>query len=140
MTLADPRELGKHVLEGLDPGFVQRVRLGDVLVAGHNFGCGSSREHAPIALKGAGVSCVIARGFARIFFRNAINIGLPVVVASEAVDAIKSGDSVAVDTDLGRIYVGDRVFEIQPLAPFINELIEAGGLQGFVRRRLGAMR
>ena len=140
MNLSDPQELGKHALEGLDPGFVQRVQPGDILVAGHNFGCGSSREHAPIALKGAGVSCVIAKGFARIFFRNAINIGLPIVIASEPVDAIESGDSVAVDTDQGRIYARNRAFEIQPLPPFINELIQAGGLQEFVRRRLGAPR
>jgi len=136
MNLADPRELAKHALEGLDPGFAQRVRPGDILVAGQNFGCGSSREHAPIALKGAGVSCVIARGFARIFFRNAINIGLAVLVAPDAVDAIRNGDRVTVDTEEGRILVRNEVFHVQPLPPFIQGLLRAGGLQEFVRQHL----
>lgn len=140
MNLSDPRELGKHALEGLDPAFVTKVSPGDILVAGRNFGCGSSREHAPIALKAAGVSCVVARGFARIFFRNAINIGLPIVVAPEAAEAIEDGERIAVDLDEGRIHTDSRVFDAQPLPPFVQELVGAGGLHEFVRRRLDSRR
>lgn len=136
MNLADPQELGKHALEGLDPGFVAKVKPGDILVAGRNFGCGSSREHAPIALKAAGISCVVAAGFARIFFRNAINVGLPVIVAPEAVAGIVDGQTIVVDIERGRITAGDRVYPMQPLPPFIQELIAGGGLEQFVRRRL----
>ena len=138
MNLSDPQELARHALEGLDPEFVTKVRSGDILVAGRNFGCGSSREHAPIALKAAGISCVVAKGFSRIFFRNAINIGLQVTIAPEAVDHIDDGQSIAVDTERGHIQVGEQVFAAQPLAPLIQDLIRAGGLKQFVRRRLAA--
>ena len=138
MNLSDPRELGKHALEGLDPGFVTKVQPGDILVVGRNFGCGSSREHAPIALKAAGISCVVAASFARIVFRNAINIGLPVIIAPDAVDHIHDGKPVTVDTNKGAINTGDRVFTTQPLPPFIQDLISAGGLAQFVRQRLAA--
>jgi 3-isopropylmalate/(R)-2-methylmalate dehydratase small subunit len=136
MNLAEPRQLAAHALEGLDPGFVSRVQPGDILVAGRNFGCGSSREHAPIALKAAGLSCLVAKSFARIFFRNAINIGLPVIVAPEAVERIADGQAIEVDIGLGQIRAGGQVFAAQRFPPFIQELIDAGGLDGFVRARL----
>lgn len=138
MNLSEPHLLAAHCLEGLDPGFVARVRPGDILVAGRNFGCGSSREHAPIALKATGLSCVVAKSFARIFFRNAINVGLPVITAPDAVDHVTDGQVVTVDTGLGRIEAGGRVFAVQRFSPFIQELIDAGGLEHFVRARLAA--
>lgn len=138
MNLADPQDLGKHALEGLDPGFVVKVKHGDILVAGRNFGCGSSREHAPIALKAAGISCIVAASFARIFFRNAINVGLPVLTAPEAVPYIADGAAIAVDTRRGQIRVGERVFAAQPLPPFVQDLLSSGGLEQFVRKRLSA--
>jgi 3-isopropylmalate/(R)-2-methylmalate dehydratase small subunit len=104
------------------------VQSGDVIVGGRNFGCGSSREHAPLAIKAAGVSCVIAESFARIFYRNAINIGLPIIESSEAARAIQDGDIVEIDFDTGKIKVGIQVFTVPPFPPFIQEIITAGGL------------
>jgi 3-isopropylmalate/(R)-2-methylmalate dehydratase small subunit len=138
MNLSEPQQLAAHCLEGLDPGFATKVRPGDILVAGRNFGCGSSREHAPIALKACGLSCVVAKSFARIFFRNAINVGLPVIVAPEAVDHIEDGQVVSVDVGRGRIVAGTRESAAQRFPPFIQELIDAGGLEHFVRARLAA--
>lgn len=130
---ADPKELAAHCMEDADSEFVKRVAPGDIVVAGTNFGCGSSREHAPIALKAAGIGCVIAESYARIFYRNAINIGLPIVEA--AVEA-GTGDDVEVDLDSGRIHnvTSGRWFEAKPLPPFMQELIQAGGLMPFVKR------
>jgi 3-isopropylmalate/(R)-2-methylmalate dehydratase small subunit len=128
--------LARHALEGLDPGFASRVHKGDILVVGRNFGCGSSREHAPIALKGAGISCLVAGSFARIFYRNAINIGLPLVVAPDAVEHINDGMTVTVDTTAGTIVVDNRTFVNRPVPPFIQRLMDNGGLEGFVRERL----
>jgi 3-isopropylmalate/(R)-2-methylmalate dehydratase small subunit len=119
-------------------GILRQVYEGDILVAGRNFGCGSSREHTPIALNGAGISCVVAKGFARIFFRNAINIGLPVVIAPLAVDVITDGQSITVDLAQGRIHADGQVFEAQPLPSFTQDLINVGGLEQFVRQRLAA--
>ena len=138
MNLSEPADLARHALEGLDPGFAARVRSGDVLVVGRNFGCGSSREHAPIALKAAGVSCVVGRSFARIFYRNSINIGLAVVIAPDAVEHIAGGMALTVDTGAGRITAGGRVFAIQPVPSFIQGLMDSGGLDRFVRERLAA--
>ncbi len=138
MNLTTPEDLAKHALEGLDPGFVARVKPGDILVAGRNFGCGSSREHAPIALKASGITCLVATSFARIFFRNAINVGLPVVIAPEAVEHIVDGARVGVDTSTGTIHASTQVFIAQRFPPFIQGLIDAGGLEGFVRQRLAA--
>ena len=130
LNTSDPAELAKHCLEDLDTGFVNRVQAGDILVAEENFGCGSSREHAPIAIKEAGVSVVVAKSFARIFYRNSINIGLPIMECAEAVDAIKQGDVVSIDTDTGLIsnVTTGESFQAQPFPPFICEIIEAGGL------------
>ena len=130
LTTTVPEELAKHCLEDLDPAFASKVEPGDILVAEENFGCGSSREHAPISIKAAGVSVVIAKSFARIFYRNAINIGLPIMECAEAVDGIKSGDRVAVDADTGTIknLTTGQVFHAQPFPPFIQEIIAYGGL------------
>lgn len=131
-----PAELAKHCLEDLDPAFVSRARPGDIIVAEENFGCGSSREHAPVAIKAAGVSCVIAKSFARIFYRNSINMGLPILECPEAVDAISDGDVVSVDADEGTITdeTTGRVFQAQPFPPFIQEIINDGGLVARTKR------
>jgi 3-isopropylmalate/(R)-2-methylmalate dehydratase small subunit len=139
LNTSDPAELAAHCLEDLDAGFVAKVQPGDILVAEENFGCGSSREHAPIAIKHAGVSVVIARSFARIFYRNAINTGLPIMECPEAVDGIGSGDKVTVDADAGVITneTTGAVFTAQPFPPFIREIIETGGLVERTRARVG---
>ena len=125
-----PKELATHCMEDIDKDFVNNVKAGDIMVANKNFGCGSSREHAPIAIKAAGVSCVIAETFARIFYRNAINIGLPIIECPEAAKAIEAGDEVEIDFDSGKIY--DRTkgteFKGQPFPEFMQKLIAAGGL------------
>jgi 3-isopropylmalate dehydratase small subunit len=131
-------ELAAHCLEDLDPGFVSAVKPGDIIVAGANFGCGSSREHAPLAIKGAGVSCVIAAGFARIFFRNAINVGLPVLVSAEAAAGAQPGDELTVDLAEGRIanLTRGEAYRAEPFPDFLTEIIAAGGLVEYTRRRL----
>ncbi|MGI6264908.1 MAG: 3-isopropylmalate dehydratase small subunit [Acutalibacteraceae bacterium] len=130
LNTADARELAAHCMEDIDADFVKNVRPGDVMVAGWNFGCGSSREHAPLVIKTCGTGCVIAKSFARIFYRNAINIGLPILECPEAADAIKAGDEVSVDFDTG--VITDRttggVFQAQPFPPFIQNIIQKGGL------------
>ncbi len=127
-------------MEDLDPTFSSRVEPGDIVVAEENFGCGSSREHAPVALKAAGVSCVIAKSFARIFYRNAINVGLAILECPEAVDAIADGARVSVDTEAGAITNLDTgaTFTAEPFPPFIAEIIEAGGLVERTRAKLAA--
>ena len=137
LNTSDPSELAAHCMEDLDPKFIERVRPGDVLVAGKNFGCGSSREHAPIALKAAGISCIIAQSFARIFFRNALNIGLPILESSEAVSSIREGDPVEVELDKGLIkdLSSGRTFNAQPFPPFMRDLIAEGGLLAYAAKR-----
>jgi len=139
LTSNDEKELGFHALEGLDPGFAEEVRHGDVVVAGRNFGCGSSREHAPLALRGAGVSVLVASSFARIFFRNAINTGLPVLVCPEAVEATETGDDLEIDVSSGTIFNATKGlrFAARPHPEFVLEIIERGGLVPWVRERLG---
>ncbi len=138
LTSIDPAELGKHCLEGLDPDFSKRVQPGDIIVAEENFGCGSSREHAPVAIKGAGVSGIIAATFARIFFRNALNIGLPIVESPEAAQRIEAGDTVEVDLTSGRIlnHTKGETYQAEPFPPFVQELVAEGGLVPYVARRL----
>lgn len=130
LNTIDKKELAAHCMEDLDPTFVNRVHPGDIIVAGWNFGCGSSREHAPIAIKESGVSLVIAKSFARIFYRNSINIGLPIVECPEAVDAIEEGHQLSCDMDRGIIcdLTNLREFKIQPFPEFIQQIILAGGL------------
>lgn len=137
LNTSDPVELGRHCLEDLDAGFVEKVKPGDIIVAEENFGCGSSREHAPISIKAAGVSVVIAKSFARIFYRNAINTGLPIMEAPEAVDGIKGGDKVTVDADSGVITneTTGQAYRAQPFPPFIKDIIEKGGLVESLKSR-----
>ncbi len=134
LNTSDSAELAKHCMEDIDKKFVQKVRPGDIIVAERNFGCGSSREHAPIAIKAAGVSCVIAATFARIFYRNAINIGLPILECPEAAAAIAAGDTVAVDFDTGVItdVTSGKTFQSEPFPPFMQKLIAAGGLPQYM--------
>ena len=140
LTTSVPEELAKHCMEDLDPEFVGKIDFGDIVVADENFGCGSSREHAPISIKAAGISVVIAKSFARIFYRNAINTGLPIMEAPEAVDGISDGDQVTVDADAGIIIneTTDTTFRAQPFPPFIKDIIEKGGLIPSVREKVGA--
>lgn len=137
LNTQNSQELAAHCMEDIDKSFVQRVRPGDVMVGGWNFGCGSSREHAPLCIKTAGISVVIAKSFARIFYRNSINIGLPILECPEAADAIAAGDTVAVDFDTGLITdeTTGRSFQAQPFPPFIQEIIAAGGLMNSIRSR-----
>ena len=138
LNTSDPAELAKHCLEDRDVDFVNKVPPGDILVAEENFGCGSSREHAPVCIKAAGVACVIAKSFARIFYRNSINIGLPIMECPAAVDAIKAGDKVAVDADKGVItdLTTGESFQVEPFPPFIAQIVAEGGLVNRTRRIL----
>ena len=140
LNTSDPAELAKHCLEDLDTSFVERVQPGDIIVAEENFGCGSSREHAPICIKAAGVDAVIAKSFARIFYRNSINIGLAILECPEAVDAIKQGDVVSIDADAGIITdeTTGETFQAEPFPPFIREIIEEGGLVNRWKKKLEA--
>jgi 3-isopropylmalate/(R)-2-methylmalate dehydratase small subunit len=142
LYLVEPEDLAKHCMEDIDAEFITRVKPGDIIVADTNFGCGSSREHAPIAIKAAGISCVIAKTFARIFFRNAINIGLPLLECEEAVDNIEAGDEVEVDLSTGEItnLKTGRAFTAKPYPDFMSELIAAGGLIEHTKQRLAARR
>ncbi len=136
LSTTDPAELGKHCLEDLDENFVKKVRKGDILVAGKNFGCGSSREHAVISLKAAGVAAVVAESYARIFFRNAINTGLPVFVSTETAK-IKNGDVIAIDARAGSIknLSTGATHAAEPLPPFVQKIIGSGGLISYVRKK-----
>ncbi len=138
LNLSTAAELAVHCMEDLDAAFVKGVKRGDIVVAGANFGCGSSREHAPLALKGAGVSCVIAKSFARIFFRNAINIGLPILECSAAVDGIRAGQTLEVELETGQICNRDtgQVFHAGAFPPFMLDLIRAGGLIEYTKEQL----
>lgn len=137
LNMKTPEELAQHVMEDADPTFPGKVRPGDVIVAQENFGCGSSREHAPLALKGAGVSVVIAKSFARIFYRNAFNTGLPILVSAQAADAIKEGDEVEVDLASGHIrnLTTGRAYQAEPLPEFMRRLVAAGGLLPYLKER-----
>lgn len=140
LNTSDPDVLAAHCMEDLDAGFTAKVAVGDILVAEENFGCGSSREHAPIAIKHAGIAGIVAKSFARIFYRNAINTGLPILESAEAVDGIRDGDEVAIDLGTGTIAdaTTGESWQARPFPPFIQEIIEAGGLIGATRRRIGA--
>ncbi|MFB3765272.1 MAG: 3-isopropylmalate dehydratase small subunit [Methanotrichaceae archaeon] len=135
LVINDPTELAQHLFEGLRPEMAVQSHEGDFVVAGDNFGCGSSREHAPLALKGAGISAIVAKSFARIFFRNAINIGLPLFICSE-VDKIKDGDPMEIDMANGVIYnlSSGESYKTSPLPPFLMEIVEVGGLIAYTKR------
>mgnify|MGYP005799012433 FL=1 len=136
LNTQDARELASHCMEDIDKTFVTRVQAGDIMVGGENFGCGSSREHAPLAIKTAGIDCVIAKSFARIFYRNAINIGLPILECPAASEAIAQGDTVSIDFDTGVItdVTTGQTFQAEPFPPFIQKIIAAGGLMNSLRQ------
>ena len=136
LNTASHKELAAHCMEDIDKDFVSRVKEGDIIVAEKNFGCGSSREHAPIAIKASGVSCVIASTFARIFYRNAINIGLPILECDAAAQEIQSGDDVEVNFDTGVItdHTTGKTYQAQPFPPFIQNIIKAGGLLNSIKK------
>ena len=138
LNTADPAELAKHCMEDIDGDFAKQVRQGDVITAGRNFGCGSSREHAPLSIKAAGVSCVIAKTFARIFYRNAINIGLPILECEEAAERIEKGDKITVDFAAGTIVnlTKNETYHAQPFPPFMQTIMASDGLINMTRARL----
>jgi 3-isopropylmalate/(R)-2-methylmalate dehydratase small subunit len=140
LNTSDPLELAKHAMEDADPEFVKKMQPGDFVVAGKNFGCGSSREHAPIALKAAGLSGVIAASFARIFYRNSFNMGLPIFESAEAAQALESGQEINVDLDTGVItdLSTGKKYPSRPIPPFMQELLADGGLMAFVKKQLEA--
>lgn len=137
LNSSDPKELALHCMEDIDKEFVNKVSAGDIIVAEKNFGCGSSREHAPIAIKAAGVSCVIAETFARIFYRNAINIGLPIIECKEAALEIKAGDEVEVNFDTGVITdkTTGKSFQGQAFPPFMHKIIDCEGLVNYINQK-----
>ena len=137
LNIADKKELAAHCMEDIDTNFVKVVNNGDVMVGGFNFGCGSSREHAPMVIKESGISCVIAKTFARIFYRNAINIGLAILECPEASEKIEAGDEVAVDFDTGVItnVTKNETYQANPFPAFIKEIIQAGGLMASIKQR-----
>ena len=137
LNVSDPDELAKHCMEDADPHFVEKVRKGDVIVGGENFGCGSSREHAPMSIKAVGVSCVIAKSFARIFYRNAINIGLPIFTSPEAAGVLEKGDSVEVNVNKGEISKAKqkKIYKAEVFPTFIKEIIRSGGLMAYAKKK-----
>lgn len=139
LILTDPHEIAKHAMEGIAPGFSSKISKGDVIVAGRNFGCGSSREHAPIALKYAGIGAVVAKSFARIFFRNSINVGLPVAECPEAFERVEEGDLVEVDLANGVFRDLTKGFELKitPYPEFLMDILKSGGLVQVLKKRFG---
>ena len=139
LNAPSPAELAKHCMEDIDAAFVNTVQPGDIMVGGWNFGCGSSREHAPIAIQASGVSCVIAASFARIFYRNAINIGFPILECPEAAEKIQTGDRVRIDLDTGVITdeTSGEQFQAVAFPPFIGKIIESGGLLSYLKEKIG---
>jgi 3-isopropylmalate/(R)-2-methylmalate dehydratase small subunit len=138
LNTSDPEELAKHLMEDADKDFRGKVKIGDIIVAGKNFGCGSSREHAPIAIKAAGIQAVIAKSFARIFYRNAFNIGLPIFESVEASEKIKEADLIGIDASNGIIknLTTNEEYKANPIPPFMQELISAGGLVEWTKKKL----
>jgi len=136
LNTSDPVELASHLMEDVDPKFGEKIKAGDIIVGGENFGCGSSREHAPIAIKYAGISCVVAKSYARIFYRNSFDMGLPIFESAEAVDEADQGDELIVDSDAGTIQNlrTGKTYKIQPIPPFMAQLIEAGGLMNYIKQ------
>ena len=139
LNTSDPAELARHCMEDADPTFPQKVSAGDIIVAGYNFECGSSRDHAPIALKAAGVACVVARSFARIFYRNAFNMGLPILECPELFEQVNQGDRIAVSLDDGTITIElqKTTVRAQPVPAFMQTLVKEGGLMHYVKKKAG---
>jgi 3-isopropylmalate/(R)-2-methylmalate dehydratase small subunit len=142
LVTTDPKELAQHCMETADPDFASKAKPGDFLIAGKNFGCGSSREHAPLSIKGLGLGLVIAESFARIFFRNCINIGMPILECPEAAQDAAPGDQLEVDLDKGQIknLTQGKTYTAQPFPDFMQQIIKAGGLMPYVQKRLTAQR
>ena len=138
LNVSTPEELARHCMEGIDPDFASAVQRGDIIVAGENFGCGSSREHAPLAVKESGIACVVAKSFARIFYRNAINIGLPILTCAQAVEEAEKGDQLTVDLRAGTItnLRTGRTYQTPPFPAFVMGIIQAGGLIPYTRERM----
>lgn len=137
LNTSDPKELALHCMEDADPDFMKKMKPGDIIIGGENFGCGSSREHAPIAIKAAGISCVVAKSFARIFYRNSFNMGLPIFESRELVDNISVGQEISIDSVKGIISVGgaNKTFSINPIPPFMEQLIADGGLLKHIAKK-----
>ncbi len=137
LNTSDPKELAMHCMEDADPDFVKKMKAGDIILGGENFGCGSSREHAPIAIKAAGISCVVAKSFARIFYRNSFNMGLPIFESQELADAIAEGKEIEIDSAKGTITVADsrQTYTISPIPPFMDQLIADGGLMKHIAKK-----
>ena len=137
LNTSDPVQLAAHCMEDADPDFVKKMKSGDIILGGENFGCGSSREHAPIAIKASGISCVVAKSFARIFYRNAFNMGLPIFESKELADAIAEGKEITIDSTRGIITVegSDQQFAISPIPPFMDQLIADGGLMKHIAKK-----
>lgn len=140
LSIVDPAEMAKHIFEEVDPGFVGRVKPGDILMAGANFGSGSGREQAPLGLKALGISCVVAASFSRIFYRMAIDLGLPILVCEEAARSAKQGERATVDTRKGQISVGGRPYHTQPLPDFVQDILDEGGLPQWVKKEVARRR
>ncbi|MDR1245313.1 MAG: 3-isopropylmalate dehydratase small subunit [Endomicrobium sp.] len=136
LNTTDPIVLAKYCMEDIDKDFVKNIKPGDIIVAENNFGCGSSREHAPISIKAVGVSAVIANSFARIFFRNSINIGLPILESEEAVKSIKNGDEIEINLNKGAIYniTQNKTYQSQPFPEFMQKIVKSGGLLGYIKK------
>jgi len=136
LNTSDPRELAAHCMEDADPEFVSKIKAGDIILGGENFGCGSSREHAPIAIKAAGISCVIAKSFARIFYRNAFNMGLPIFESAQLWDEAAEGEEISLDSSKGQVstVAGNKIFRINPIPPFMEQLIADGGLMKHIAK------
>jgi 3-isopropylmalate dehydratase small subunit len=137
LNTSDPKELARHCMEDADPDFMKKMKAGDIILGGENFGCGSSREHAPIAIKAAGISCVVAKSFARIFYRNSFNMGLPIFESKELADAVAEGKEIIIDSALGTIAVAgsDQKFTISAIPPFMEQLIVDGGLMKHIAKK-----
>lgn len=140
LSLVEPAEIAKHIFEEVDPGFVQRVQPGDILIAGRNFGSGSGREHAPFGLKALGLSCIVATSFSRTFYRMAIDLGLPILTCEEVARAARAGQRCRIDTASGEIRLDGEVFRTQPMPQFIQDIIEEGGLTPWVKREAARRR
>lgn len=136
LSVVEPAEMARHIFEEVDTGFVARVKPGDIIMAGSNFGCGSGREQAPLGLKALGINCVVAVSFARIFYRMAIDLGLPILVCAEAARSAQQGERAQVDTRTGQITIGGRRYQTQPLPGFIQDVLNEGGLPGWVKREV----
>jgi len=136
LSVVEPAEMAQHIFEEVDPGFAARVKPGDIIMAGANFGCGSGREQAPLGLKALGIGCIVAASFSRIFYRMAIDLGLPILVCAEAVRSATERERARVDTRTGEILVGGRHYHTQPLPDFVQDIISEGGLPNWVRREV----